>query len=249
MIWAYIGWGVIGFAALLMILLPLFLKNKGQEYARRMPSITSMLESQVAAMEDGYSRQVVIGQRLLSPAYPGLGLQGLKSLPAFLDPDTLVEGQLKVASSDGALVLFAQQIIQQQYREGFSIDLKDAFVTPILPGPTPFSFTAGLLADPASQTRGPLVLLGHYGPEFLLLTVMHAEGGGQAFAAAGSISSQAVNYLNVRDLLIGEQVFMLSSLNDPQPLNQAGWITEDILRVLLMLVLVVFAVLKIIGVL
>lgn len=249
MIWSYIGWGVIGFAALLMILLTLFLKNKGQEYARRMPSIESMFESQVAAMEDGYPRQVVIGQRLLSPAYPGLGLQGLSSLSAFLDPDTLVGGQLKVASSDGALVLFAQQIIQQQYRGGFSVDLQDACVTTILPGPTPFSFTAGLLADPASQPRGPLVLLGDYGAESLLLTEMHAEGGGQVFAAAGSFSSQAVNYLNVRDLLIGEQVFMLPGLDDLQSVNQAGWITEDILRVLLMLALVVFAVLKIVGVL
>jgi hypothetical protein len=69
------------------------------------------------------------------------------------------------------------------------------------------------------------------------------------FAAAGSVIAQAALFLNVRDLLIGEEVFMLPGLMEPTPPNQAGWLTEDILRAALMGLLIVAVILKVAGLL
>jgi len=247
MTWTLLGWIFIGLGAVILLVLGWIIKLKGYP-PRRMPAIQYLQGSRVAAIERGRHQQIVLGHQLWSRVYPGLGLFALSVLPSLLDPENLVNGDQAVSTSDGSVVVFAQQIIQGRYQEGFSTSLHESSVRAALPGPTPLSFTAGLLADVQAHPHGSLALFGDYGPEAALWAMSAARRGGQVFAAAGSIASQAVLYLELRDLLLGEEVFMVPGLLAPTSLNLAGLLTEDILRIGLILLLIAGVILTLVGV-
>jgi hypothetical protein len=249
MSWSQLGWVVIALSVILMASLWIvFHKWKGYP-VRCQPAAETLIDARVASIEQGHPRQIILGHQLWSQAFPGLGLHALAVLPSFLDPETGMDGGLTVSGADGSLVVFARQIIQGRYQDGFSADLSAPGVRVALPGPTPLAFTAGLLPQLGADPNTSLVLFGFYGPEALLWTEATAARGGHTFAAAGTLASQAALYLSVRDLLIGEEVFLLPGLLEETARNHAGWLTEDILRFLLILLLITAAILKMVGVL
>ena len=249
MTWTQIGWTIIALAAVLLAGFSLLFSRRYQYLARKNPAVTRLQDQRVIAVERGVGRQVVLGEGLWTHAYAGLGLHALMMLPGMVCPEDSVEGGQVISTGSGALVLFARQIVQGCYQDGFSPGLQDHILPISLPGPTPLSFTAGLLPDLSLQPPGSLAMFGSFGLSAPLWAEAAQIKGGHVFAAAGSITAQAALFLNVRDLLIGEEVFMLPGLIEPTAPNQAGWLTEDILRVSLMGLLIAAVILKMAGLL
>jgi hypothetical protein len=249
MTWTQIGWSIIALAAILLAGFNLLIRHRYQYRARINPAVNRFQDQRVIAFERGVGRQVVIGEGLWTHAYPGLGLHALFTLPGMISHEDRAEGGQVVSAGSGVLVLFARQIVEGCYQDGFSPGLQDRELPVSLPGPTPLSFTAGLLPDLSLQSPGSLAMFGSFGLSAPLWAEAAQIKGGHVFAAAGSITAQAALFLNVRDLLIGEEIFMLPGLMRPTAPNQAGWLTEDILRVSLMALLIVAAILKMAGLL
>jgi len=248
-IWSIVGWAVIALSALLLVICSL-LGNKLDFYSLRKSSSTSgLMKAQISAIERGQPRLIAIGDQFWSRAYPGLGLHALTSLPMLADTENVMDGGLSVAGGDGSLLVLAHQIVQNGYVNGFSMELSKPRMSVILPGLTHLSFSVGLLSELGSQKYGSIALFGNYGPAAILWTEAVQSKGGYAFAAAGSLTSQAALLFNVRDLMIGESIFSMSGLLSSNPPDQARWLIEDILRVLLIFSLVAGVILKLTGVL
>ena len=246
--WTLIGWLVIGLAAVLLAVLSWGPRLKMPDL-RKLDFIKRYKEARAAAMERGKPQQVVLGNRFVSGAYPGLGLMALSALPLLVTPETLSDGHQSFTSASGGLAVLARQVVEGRYANGFSDQLMPSRVAASVHGLTPFSFTAGLLSEMKFAPSGNLLYLGDYGPESLL-AVNHAAGlGAQVFAGAGSLTAQAALFLSVHDLLLGEEVFMLAPALDDTPQSKAGLMVEDLLRVTLIVLLVIGAVLKMCGVL
>jgi len=246
--WALTGWVFIGLGIVLIIVLIWGIKVS-PAFLRTLPFTKRLIESRAETVECGRYQQIFLGDNLLSQTYPGLGLSALGALPVFLDGETLVDGNSRVSSPSGEILVFAQQILQSRYQDGFSEPLAEDLVRIGPYGPTPISFIAGLLPALPRQPYGTLVLLGDYGPQASLAVKAVLDQGGRVFAAAGSITSQAALFLNVRDILLGEEVFRVSEVMLPDPQKTATILVEDILRVLLILLLVIGAGLTMVGVL
>lgn len=249
MTWAQVGWMIIALAGILLLGFSLIFKGQGRYPVRKIQAVETLLDQRVIALERGQSRQVVLGDRFWNRAYPGLGLHALSVLPDMVSPEEMSDGRQALSSGTGELVLFARQVVRGGYQDGFSVGLEQSPRPLQLPGPTPLSFLAGLLTEINLHSPGSLSLFGSFGQSAPLWAEAAYVRGGHVFAAAGSISAQAALFMNVRDLLIGEEVFMLPGLIEPTPSNQAGWISEDILRVLLIVLILVAAVMKMMGVL
>lgn len=249
MTWTQIGWTIIALAAVLLTGFSLLFRRRYQYLARKNPAVNRLQDQRVIAVERGVGRQVVLGEGFWTHAYPGLGLHALSLLPRMICPEDSVEGGQVISTGSGALVLFARQIVLGCYQDGFSPGLQERVLHVSLPGPTPLSFTAGLLPELSLHPPGSLAMFGSFGLSAPLWAEAVQIKGGRVFAAAGSITAQAALFLNVRDLLIGEEVFMLPGSMEPTASNQAGWLTEDILRVSLMALLIVAAILKMAGLL
>lgn len=249
MTWSLAGWMLIALAAILLVLFHFLFQGKKGYSARRFSETEALMDSRVSAIEKGQCQQVVLGHHFWSRAYPGLGLHALSVLPSLVDTEIGADGGLTVSAGDGSLVVFARQIVQAAYQDGYSSALQPAGVKVALPGPTPLSFTAGLLPEMGRHSLGSLALFGNYGVEAALWAETAVLKGSQVFSAAATLDSQAALYVNVPNLLIGEEVFMLPGLLTATADNEVGWLTEDILRGLLMLLLVIAAILKMVGVL
>lgn len=247
--WFLVGWVMIGVSAVSLLLLTLFFRSRKGYAARRLAAVDAFRTSQSVSIEQGRLRQILLGDQLWTSAYPGLGLHALTILPKLLDVESAVDGGLSLSAGEGSLAVFARQIIEGRYTDGFSTALSSSGVRSMMPGVTPLSLTAGMLSELSAHPHGSLGLLGHLSPSVLLLaeTVHHQKG--HVFGAGGSLSAQAVLFPVLQDLLLGETVYMLPGLIDPDAGHQAGWLTEDILRFLLICGLIVGAVLKMIGVL
>ena len=248
MTWELLGWVVIGGAALL-VLLSLFLRFDKCYPIRKLPLVDGLIETQAAAMERGEERRVLLGDRFLPLAYPGLGWHGLSALSSFLSQESGVDGGLAVGTADGSLAVFARQIVQNRYRDGFSPLLHQEGARTVLYGPTPLTFTAGLLPDLVHRPGGSLALFGHYGPEAMLWVDAVGRKKGKVFAAGGSLAAQAVLFLSVKDILIGEEAFAFPLAHQPDRRTARQLLTEDILRLALILGLLIGVGMKLGGLL
>ena len=249
MTWSMVGWAVIILAAVLLILFTFLFKKNSHYQARHQTSVDVLKSERVTAVERGERRQIILGNQLWSPAYSGLGLHALVTLPVFVNSAAIADRGQGVATSDGSLLVIARQITRGSYQDGYSELIDETIQHVTLPGVTPFSFTVGILHQLAVQKPRSLALFGVYGSESALWAASASDQGGEVFAAAGSLEAQAVLFLSVRDLLIGEEVYLMPGLVNPTPADQAAWLTEDIIRVLLIALLIAGAALKLGGVL
>ncbi len=247
--WPLVGWIFLGFSAAVLIFLSILFRYRKGPSVRNLSAVQALRMSQTASMEGGQSRQVVLGDQFWSRLYPGLGLHALSLVPSFLDPESIADGSLTLSGGDGCLVLFANQVVQSRYQDGFSSSLASMGVRRSLPGATPLSSITGLLPELTSRPYGSLALFGNSGPVVLLLAEAVRNRGGHVFAATGTLAAQAALFLSIRDLLIGETIFMLPELASQETGYRAAWLAEDILRVLLMISLIAGVILKMVGVL
>lgn len=244
-----VGWLLILISTILLIGFTLWFKNRGGYRARRIAGIKALQNARVAAIEGGKPQHFILGSQLFSQAYPGLGLSSLTGFSSYLDEEAGIDGGLTVSGSDGSLVVLARQIVHNRYQNGFSTRLHQPGTSANLYGPSPLSFTAGLMSEFGIHPPHAVSLFGNYGSESLLWAEAAASSGGHVFAAAGTVASQAALFMRVHDLFLGEEVFLVSGLLNPSPANRAAWLTEDVVRVILMSLLIIGAVLKMVGIL
>lgn len=248
MTWTLLGWALIIIAAVFLIVFSWGVYFPAPP-PRKVPFFQRYKVARGKTIEQGKLQQVILGNQFWSSTYPGLGLTGLSSLSALITPETLVDGSQALTTASGSIASIAQQVVEGKYTDGFSRQLTEPRVETRVPGITPFTFTAGLLSELKLAPAGSLLYLGDFGPEAVLAVQKVANHGGQVFIGAGSLTAQATLFLCARDLLLGEEVFMLSPALAPTPKNRAGMLVEDVLRVALMLLLIAGAVLKMCGVL
>lgn len=244
-----VGWILILISVSLLVFFTFWFKKREGYQARKITGIDALKNARVAAIESGKPQHFILGSQMFSQAYPGLGLSSLGDFSSYLDEETGTYGGLSVSGSDGSLVVLGRQIVHNRYHNGFYKMLQPQGTTANLYGPSPLSFTAGLISEFSLYPPHTLSLFGNYGSESLLWADAAASRGGHVFAAAGTVASQAALFIRTRDLLLGEEVFLMNGLLDPSPANRATWLAEDLVRMILIMMLLVGAVLKMVGIL
>ena len=246
MILTWLSLSILGLAAFLLIIFSILLKDKMDYPIRQDARVSRLVQAHIAAIERQEHQNIFLGQHLFCPAYPGVGLDAIAVLPAFLDSEIGKVGGMSVSGGDGSLVVLAREIIAGRYRAGFNHQL--AVTTPLY-GPTPLSLTPGILSEIHDNPHHLFALFGSYGPEVLTTVSTARRLGGHIFAAGGSIISQATLFANVEDVLIGEEIFILPGLLMPKTKFKVTLLTEDILRILLMAALIIAVILKMVSIL
>lgn len=246
---SFVGLILIGLAGILLVIFT-FLYKKGKGYsARHDPAIDRLKAAQIASIEIGLHQHIGLGQAIWSSLYPGLGIHGLSVLPVILNDESIAVGASEVTAGDSTLVILAQQVLNKGYSDGFSLALERPVVNPTLLGPTAFSYASGLTVDLGYKQHHSLILLGNYGLEALLFFEEITRQKGYIFSASGNLSSQAALYPSVNDVMIGENIFLLPGVLRSSSKYQASWITEDLLKIILIILLLVGSVMKIVGIL
>ena len=245
----WIGIAIVGLTAILLIVFSYYFKDQHGYPIRKEPKISRWKQAHTAAIERQGYQNIFLGQHLFCPAFPGVGYHILSVLPGFLGSEFGLGSGVRVTAGDGSLIVLAREIIHGRYREGYHPNLSTSSVKTHLYGPTPISVTAGLLTELHDKPHHSVAFLGVYGPEVLTMATTAQRLGGHIFVASGNLISQATLFASVRDQLIGQEIFLLPGIKDPKAETQSALLTEDILRLLLIIILVVLAIMRLVNLL
>lgn len=71
--WSILGWGMIGISIILLIIFTFLFKNGRSYLVRKNTQIEGLKISRIKAIEGGLHRTLVLGHKLTSSSYPGVG--------------------------------------------------------------------------------------------------------------------------------------------------------------------------------
>jgi len=118
-----------------------------------------------------------------------------------------------------------------------------------LTGLTPFSYAAGAIPTIHDENISTNVLIGNFGVESALLAEAAERANTFTLAASDNLTAQAVLYACAQEPLIGEELYATGAYVDAGRMHAASLTAQDILRWLIIVVILVGALLKLVGVL
>jgi hypothetical protein len=198
------------------------------------------------AVEDGSRLHVSIGESsILSPTNAS-ALVGLSTLERIGLLSSVSDRPPIATSGEGSLAILSQDTLRAAYRIANVPDQYDP-TQARLAGPTPFTYVAGTLPVIYDEHVSANILVGNFGPEVALLA--EAADREEAFVLAGSdsVAAQSVLYATAREPLIGEELFAVPAYLQAGQIYQAGLRTQDILRWIVIIVLLVGVILTILD--
>jgi hypothetical protein len=117
-----------------------------------------------------------------------------------------------------------------------------------LSGFTPFSYAAGTLPVIYDQQASVNVLIGTFGNEVALITDASERKGSLTLGCSDNLPAQAILYAAAQEPLIGEELYAGGAYLQAGPAHIASLRAQDILRWVLIVVILLLAALKLVGV-
>jgi hypothetical protein len=243
----FIALGVVGFSLVTLIILSLPRYNRGPRALRPIAAFQRLRRAIGLAVEDGKRLHVSLGKSsLIEPTNPS-ALVGLSALERIAQLAIMSDRPPIATSGDGALSILSQDTLRAAYRTNNALEQYDPD-RGRLAGPTPFSYIAGALPVFRQEQAASHILIGSFGPEVGLLTQAADQQRAFTLAASDSLPAQAVLYASAQEVLIGEELFAIPAYLNAGPAHTASLRIQDILRWALILVLIIGAILKTLGI-
>lgn len=199
------------------------------------------------SIEQGKRMHICLGRAKIEQLPGASSIIALNVMKVFAQQSLLGDKPPIVSSGSGDLSILSQDIIKQSYRLNNAIDkfsLNRAYLT----GTTPYSFIAGAMPildqDVATQS-----LVGHFGAEVGILLDSGQRKNITNFSSSDSLMGQATMYAYSEEVLIGEELFAIPEQIETNVINRASLHTQDILRIIAIVGLILGAMLKMVGIL
>ena len=184
-------------------------------------------------------------------------MKGMQGAFAFLGVSVLQRHARAAAVSDrapgaprgeGKKTILSQDSLRGVYRNMGAISQFDPYSAQ-LTGVSPFSYAAGAMPVIFDQQVAANVLAGHFGSEVALITDAGERSGSLTLAGSDNIPGQAVLYAAAQEPLIGEELYAAGAYLQAGPTHIASLRAQDFLRWVIILLILVGAALKFLGVL
>jgi hypothetical protein len=144
------------------------------------------------------------------------------------------------------VTVLSQDTLQSTYRSLAAEQRYDP-TNARLTGLTPMAYAAGAMPTIHDEHITANILAGHYGTEIALLTEAGERSQSLTIAGTDNISAQAVLYATADEPLLGEELYAAGAYLGADTAHSASLYTQDILRWLLIVAIMVGAILKLLG--
>ncbi|MEW6402770.1 MAG: DUF6754 domain-containing protein [Chloroflexota bacterium] len=236
----------IGFVAVALIVISL-LGRKAQKTLREIPALTSLYRAIGLSVEDGSRLHVSLGFGGLLTPRGGSALAALSALRHIAERTSVSDRPPVATSGDPTTALLSQDTLQAGYTAAGAEELYVP-ATGRLTGMSQFGFAAGAMPVISNENVSANVMLGHFGPEAALLTDAAERNNIVTIGASDDIAAQSILFAASQDPLIGEELYAVSAYLSNDPVHTASLTTQDILRWVIILILLVAAALELLGV-
>jgi hypothetical protein len=116
-------------------------------------------------------------------------------------------------------------------------------------GPTPMTYTAGVMMTLKDESVSTSLLIGSFGNEAALMADAGQGEKAHQIIASDTIQGQAAAYVSANEALIGEDMYASGAyLLSGKPFHKASLVAQDVLRLLVVVALVVGGLLALFGV-
>lgn len=232
----------------LMIIFAAAARRQAVRYLREIPAFARLEHAIGLAVEAGKRLHLSIGRGSLNGLQSGSALVGLVMLQRIARAASISDRPLMATSGDGVLSILSQDTLHSAYKNIGEEQQYDPNLGQ-LTGLTPFSFASGTLPVVFDEDVAANVLAGHFGSEVALITDAGERSGSLTLAGSDSLPAQAVLYAAAQEPLIGEELYAGGAYLQAGPIHIASLRAQDLLRWLIVLVILVGAIIKLVGVL
>lgn len=243
--------GIIGFIFVLAFVFTLlglgvFRRKAIRPEFRRIPVFEHIMRAIGLSVEDGSRLHFALGRGSMIGLESAVAFVGLKMLERVARIISISDRPPIATSGDGVLTILSQDTLQSTYR-----DLgEEAQYDPLagrLTGPTPFAYAAGSIPVILDEQVTANVLIGHYGSEVALLTDAAERNSSITLAGTDNLDGQAVLFAATAEPLVGEEVYAGGAYLQAGELHTASLRTQDIFRWVIVVLLILGALLKLVG--
>ncbi len=199
------------------------------------------------AVEAGKRLHVSLGRGTINDLQGGAAFIGLTILDRCARAASNSDRPPVTTSGDGVVTVLSQDTLQSTYRSLAAEPRYDP-TNARLTGLTPLAYAAGAMPTIHDEHVTANILTGHYGTEIALLTEAGERSQSLTIAGTDNISAQSVLYATADEPLLGEELYAAGAYLGANTAHSASLSTQDILRWVLIVAIVVGAILKLIGI-
>lgn len=226
-----------------------FLRRKSSTAKfRHIPAFDRLNHAIGLSVEDGTRLHFSLGRGGMLSSSSAAGLAGLSVVRSIAQLTAVSDRPSVATSGDAALALLSQDTIKTAYQSAGAVEQYHP-ATGRLTGLTPFSYAAGAMPVIRSENVSASVMLGHFGPEAVLLSDAAERENAFLLTATDSLPIQAVLFASAQEPLIGEELYAAGAYVKAGTSHNASLTVQDILRWVIIILLLGGAALKLAGVL
>lgn len=240
----------LGFAGLFFIILVIYtfiIKKRPASRLREIPAFSRLGRLVGLAVEAGKRLHISLGYGGINDLQGASGLVGLTMLQRIARAASISDKPPIATSGEGTLGILSQDTLHSAYQAIRSENLYDPNYGQIS-GLTPFSYAVGTLPVIFDQQVSTTVLTGHFGSEVALILDANERVGSHTLAGSDSLEAQAVLFASAQDPLIGEELYAGGAYLNAGLLHQASLRTQDVMRWVVILGIILGSLLKLFGV-
>jgi len=237
---------VIVFAGLMIIFTVAGRKTPGRNL-REIHAFTRLRRAVGLAVEAGTRLHISLGRGGIIGLESGPALAGFSILERITRAASISDRPPVATSGDSVLSILSQDTLRGTYRAmGVEHEYKPESAQ--LTGLTPLSYAAGAMPVIRDGQVSANVLAGHFGSEVALLIDAGERAGSITIAGTDSLPGQAVLFAAAHEPLIGEELLAGGAYLGAGALHVASLRTLDISRWTLIIVILVGALARFVGI-
>lgn len=241
-----LGIGLILLCFGLMMLFVAVSKEQPSQYLRRISAFEHLRRAIGLTVEAGKRMHLSLGWGMLTTPRSAVTFVGLRALERIARATAMSDLPPIATSGDGSLTILSQDtLLQVAKQSGAEFEPTQARLS----GLTPLAYAAGALSDVHDERIGASVLIGSFSSEVALIHEASERSGGLTLTASDQLPGQAVAYVTALQPLIGEEAFASGAYLGAGPLHIASVRTQDVIRWLVIIGILIGAILKLLGVL
>ena len=243
----FVSLGIVVFAIILMFVF-VFVQRRFPFSIRNIPAFSRIRRAVSLVVEDGTRLHVSLGHGNLQTQFGAAAFAGL-SLLRRLGEVTSLSDRPPIATSGNSILNSVAQDTLRNAHDAVTVEQSFELTNGRLTGLTPFSYAAGVMPIIRDESISTNVLIGNFGVEVGLLTEAAERQNAVVIAASDNLPAQAVLYAASPDALIAEELFASGAYVQSGRMHSASLITQDVLRWLIIIAVVIGAILKVAGIL
>lgn len=198
------------------------------------------------AAESGQTLHVSLGVKGISGEDTAATLAGLMVLDYLAEQGATFDAPPIVTVADPTLLPVAQDVLRHAYARQGDIEKYDPKQVRLI-SPEPTAYATGVMDVLGHEPLAANIMIGSFGDEYLLMGEVGAQKGISQIGGATHPQTLPFVFASADQVLIGEEIFAGGAYLTALPAHIGSLMTQDVMRLLGVVIIILLVMAKLIG--